>query len=170
MVYVESRRSLWGALVIGVPVTLGALLFSVYLLTDSSPRDVNGALVSLGAAAVFGGLFVVMPFRALRHQNPYFLVDERGIECARGRFTWQDILDINETTEWKDGGRRRTLTFSLHEATRPQPVERTYVDGMVGLVVARPLLTEHCLEIAVGSCARRARSALASYDHAPWRS
>ena len=147
MVYAESRRSLLVVLVICVPVTLGALFYGVYLLTDSSPRDVKGAVVVLGSAAVIGGMFIVMPLRILRHQDPIFLLDDQGVECARGRFLWQDIREIVETTEWKDGGRIRTLVFVLKEATTPQPVERAYADGTVGGVVYRPRLSEHGLEI-----------------------
>jgi len=107
-------------------------------------------------------------FQLRHHQDPYFSVDDHGIECARGRFSWRDIDGLVEVLDPVGDERKlRSLIFLLREGAMPQPVERPYLDGMDNDLIGAASLTEYGLELTIGNCVKQAHSALAAYGHTP---
>src|SRR5262249_16843237 len=131
---------------------------------------VSGLLVAL-----FGAFFLYLAFwlgraslqtlRLWRRQDPYFMVDDRGIECARGRFSWRDILRVVEVIEGEGGV--RSLVFILHDGAAPQPAESPYLDGVDKDAIAAATVTSHGLELSINQCKEQAYAALAAYGFVP---
>lgn len=126
----------------------------------------------------FGGIYLagwmgrgsIQAFQLRHHQDPYFLVDDHGIECARGRFSWRDVDRVVEVMDPVGDDRKlRTLIVRLHDGATPLRVERAYLDGMDNDLIGAASLTEYGLELTIGNCAKQAHSALSTYGHTPVR-
>lgn len=118
--------------------------------------------------AVWMGRGTIQFFQLRHHQDPYFNVDDHGIECARGRFSWRDIDRVVEVLDPVGDDRKlRSLIFRLHEGATPQPVERAYLDRMDNDLIGAASLTEYGLELTIGNCAKQASSALSGCGHTP---
>jgi len=181
-VYAMGGRSLLATNVIAPLLAVVGLiaglifLFAGLLAVVDGPgfgdRAVGLLMVGLSAGgfylAVWMGRGTIQSYQLRRHQDPYFLVDDHGIECARGRVAWRDI---HRVVEVKDSvGEDRTLTsliVRLHEGAMPQPAERAYLDGMDKELIAAASLTPYGLELTIPNCATQARSVLSAYGHRP---
>ena len=118
--------------------------------------------------AVWLGRASIQSFRLWRRQDPYFLVDDHGIECARGRFSWHDILRVVEVIDpTGDSSSLRSLVFVLHEGVAPEPVESRYLDGLDKEAIAAAIPTSYGLELSINQCKKQAHAALAAYGYAP---
>jgi hypothetical protein len=62
-----------------------------------------------------------------------------------------------------------SLIVRLHEGATPRRVERSYLDGMDNDLIGAASLTEYGLELTIGHCAKRARSALSTCGFTPVR-
>jgi hypothetical protein len=179
-VYALGRRSLltmnvFAPLLALVGLIAGPLFLVgglVGLVTGPGFGDRVGGLFLAGFGV--GGIYLafwmgrgsVQSFQLRRHQDPYFVVDGHGIECARGRFSWRDIDRVVEVADPVGDDRKlRSLIFRLHEGTVPQRVERAYLDGMDHELIGAAKLTAYGLELTIGNCAKQARSTLAAQGH-----
>jgi len=178
-VYAMSRWQLLGAnLTFPVVALVGIVFGPIFLiagLRELTRGHVTGIVVAFFGC---GGLYLafwlgrasIQSFRLRRHQDPYFLVDDLGIECARGRFAWRDILRVVEVVDpTGDSSSLRSLIFILHEGATPQPVESPYLDGFDKEAIAAANLTRYGLELSINQCKKQAHAALATYGYVPMK-
>jgi hypothetical protein len=146
----------------------------VGLVTGPGFGDRVGGLFLAGFGT--GGVYLafwmgrgsVQSFQLRRRQDPYFLVDHHGIECARGRFAWRDVERVVEVADPVGEDRKlHSLIFRLHDGVMPQRVEREYLDGMDSELIGAASLTEYGLELTIANCAKQARSVLSAHGHTP---
>lgn len=177
-VYAMSRWQLLAANLRYPLLVLGGLLFGlpllIYGLQDLLAGHVGGLLfVFFGAGwlsyVVWSGRVTVQSFRLERRQAPYFLIDDQGVECARGRFVWEDVIRVVEVIDRGSDSSSRSLIFVLQDGMTPQPVERAYLDGFDKEAIGAASLTDYGLELTINHCKKQAREALASYGYRPLR-
>jgi hypothetical protein len=183
-VYAMGRRSVLAMNVWAPLLSLVGLIFGPLFLVGGAMQVVEGPgfgdrvgglfLVPFGFGLIFlagwMGRGSIQAFQLRHHQDPYFLVDDHGIECARGRFAWRDVDRVVEVMDPVGDERKlASLIVRLHEGATPRRVERTYLDGMDNDLIGAASLTEYGLELTIGHCAKQARSALSTYGYAPVR-
>jgi hypothetical protein len=179
VVYAWSRRSLIGWNLLAAAAALFFLFFGLGSLVDGLQHLVGGHgftghggglwaafvgvvwfTLGLGAVSMW-----VVTVRRLDHQDPLLVVDDGGIECAQGRFSWRDIdriLQVTEVTGSGDGKTvHRRLAFVLRDGTTRRPVERPYDDEEA--VAVSPF----GFVLGITNCTKEANAALAAYGHAP---
>jgi hypothetical protein len=120
---------------------------------------VVGLGFGLGAAIAW-----VENVRRLDHQDPLFMADDEGIECASGRFSWRDIDRVLQLTEVTGSGENKTvhrsLAFVLSEEATPRRVERAYLEEDAALAPFGFVLE-------ITHCTNQANAALTAYGHTP---
>jgi MFS family permease len=175
VVYAWSRRAL---IVLNLLMAVGALVFFAiglagvidglrHLIAGHAGGLWTGLLGVVGLSFGFSALVAwIGTVRRLDHQDPLFMVDDSGIECAQGRLAWRDIDRVLELTEVSGSGDSkrvdRALAFVLRDGKTPQPVERAYDEGAA--------LAPFGLLIGITNCTTQANSALAAYGYAPVKS
>ena len=183
-VYALPRRSVLAMNVWAPLLALVGLVFGPLLLIGGLVQLVEGPGFGDRVSGLFlipfgiGGIFLagwmgrgsIQALQLRHHQDPYFLVDDHGIECAQGRVSWRDNDRVAEVMDPVGDERKlRTLIVRLREGATPQRVERTYLDGMDDDLIGAASLTAYGLELTIGHCAEQAHSALSAYGHSPVR-
>jgi hypothetical protein len=181
-VYAMGRRSLLAMNVFAPLLALVGLVAGPLFLVGGVLQLIQGpgvwnrvgglVLAWFGIGGVFLAIWMgrgsVQSFQLRHHQDPYFLVDDHGIECARGRFSWRDIDRVVEVADPVGEDRKlHSLIFRLHEGATSRRAERAYLDGMDSELIGAASLTAYGLELTIGNCGKHARSTLSAYGHAP---
>jgi hypothetical protein len=117
-----------------------------------------------GPVSLFMGLGLAVGAFLVHSQDPYFVVDDQGVACARGRFAWRDIRRVVDVV---DNPSSRSLIFVLQPGTRPQPVPPVYLHSGGRTSVEAVSLTPYGLELTINHCEEEAHAALAAYGHPP---
>jgi hypothetical protein len=179
VVYAWSRRSLIGSSLFSAVGALVFLFIGLSNLIGGLHNLVEGhgftghggglwsaflGIVGLGFGLTALALFV-LTVRRLDHQDPLFVVDEEGIECALGQFAWRHIDRVLQVTQVTGSGDEkkvhRRLAFVLRAETMRRPVERPYEAEDV--VAFAPF----GFVIGITNGTKQANAALAAYGHAP---
>jgi hypothetical protein len=172
-VFAWTRRSLIGLSIwftVSGLIAFGIGIFGVIDGVRNLVAGHAGGLWTLFVGVVFLGYALgagtawVLNVRRLDHQDPLFIVDDGGVECAHGRFAWRDIdrvLQVTEVTGSGDGKVvHRRLAFVLRDETAGRPVERPYDDEDAAL-------TPFGFMLGVTNCTNEANAALAAFGRAP---
>jgi hypothetical protein len=155
---------------IGV-AAVAALGWGVHVFVSGNGADVlvAVALIAVGVGALV--LFVLALTRWLwplltqtARKEPYFRVDDDGLECSRGRVRWRDVERVALTEdESSNGPGTPWLILKLHAGTDLAPVASAYYDGPLGIAKVTPL----GLEVTVWTCRRQALKAIRRFYSQP---
>jgi hypothetical protein len=176
-VYAMTRRRAIISAGMSVILAVGFGFVAVSLVVERWDRwdDLGDVVLTLWVVA-FGCLFAVVAVHVgrvavqslsiLRDQPPYFRIDERGIECARGRFSWSDIEHVVQVYDEVGESGVWSLIFTLRPGSTGYAAEATYLDGYDREEIGQTRLTNFGLEATVPGCRKQALAGVLRYHGA----